>query len=201
MIENEDVFEAVRRGYNDLQMATPDEIMDYFSNIDTESISGHISNIKGILFEQEIVQALNEQSMDAFLFDATNHPASDIFIVDDGEILGELQLKATDSIAYINDTIALNPDIPIITTSEVADSFDDIDMVIDSGIDNAALHEAVSSTLFEDTATDVGMDIGADVLSDTASEGLAEVIGESILPIPISPLGLLLSLFGIPALF
>lgn len=68
--------------------------MDYFSGMDAESAVGHISNIKGILFEQEIVQALNDQGMEAALFEATNHPVSDIAIFDDdGEIIGELQLK------------------------------------------------------------------------------------------------------------
>ena len=46
-----EVFEAIRRGYNDLENATDDEIIDYFENSSSEELTGHISNIKGILFE------------------------------------------------------------------------------------------------------------------------------------------------------
>ena len=155
MIDSDDVFAAIRRGYTELETSSPTEIMDYFSGGDAESAVGHISNIKGILFEQEIVQALNDQGMDAAFFEATNHPISDIAIFDDdGDIIGELQLKATNSVDYISDTLELNPDVPIITTSEVADSFD-TDMVIDSGIDNAALHDAVTAAVFYDASSDI----------------------------------------------
>ncbi|OEE74112.1 hypothetical protein [Vibrio genomosp. F6] len=193
MIAQSSVFDAVRRGYNELELASNDEILDYFSDVIPDAMSGHISNIKGIVFEQEVVTALNEQGMDAMLFEATNHPVSDIALMSDGDIAAEMQLKATDSVAYINETLAENPDIPIIVTSEVANCFDSA-MVIDSGIDNVALDEAVSEVLTGEIANHVG----ESVASDVASEGLAELVADVALP--ISPIGIIGALFGLPFL-
>lgn len=194
MIDSDDVFAAIRRGYTELENSSPTEIMGYFSGMDAESAVGHISNIKGILFEQEIVQALNEQGMEAALFEATNHPVSDIAIFDDdGDIIGELQLKATDSVDYISNTLELNPDVPIITTSEVAGGFD-TDIVIDSSIDNAALHDAITATVFDDASLDSPGDAAGEILDDSASEGLADMVGDVISYVPLSPVGAIIKL-------
>ncbi|MCB5460138.1 hypothetical protein BCT70_002935 [Vibrio lentus] len=192
MIAQSSVFDAVRRGYNELELASNDEILDYFVDVNPDAMSGHISNIKGIVFEQEVVTALNEQGMDAMLFEATNHPVSDIALMSDGDIAAEVQLKATDSVSYINETLAENSDIPIIVTSEVADSLDST-MVIDSGIDNAALTDSVSETL----TGEMVHGIGGSVASDVASEGLAELVAD--VAIPVSPIGFGIGLlFGLP---
>ncbi|MCU8032175.1 cytochrome P450 [Shewanella sp. SM101] len=193
MIAQSLVFDAVRRGYNELELASNDEIFDYFADVNPDAMSGHISNIKGIVFEQEIVTVLNEQGIDAMLFEATNHPVSDITLMSDGDIAAEVQLKATDSVAYINETLAENPDIPIIVTSEVANSFDST-MVIDSGIDNVTLDEAVSEVLTGEIVSHVS----ESVASDVASEGLAELVADVALP--ISPIGIIGALFGLPFL-
>lgn len=193
MIAQSSVFDAVRRGYNELELASNDEILDYFADVNPDAMSGHISNIKGIVFEQEVVTALNEQGMDAMLFEATNHPVSDIALMSDGDIAAEVQLKASDSVAYINETLAENPDIPIIVTSEVADGLEST-MVIDSGIDNVALNDAVSEVLTGEIANHVG----ESVVSDVASEGLAELVADVALP--ISPIGIIGALFGLPFL-
>ncbi len=192
MIAQSSVFDAVRRGYNELELASNDEILDYFADVNPDAMSGHISNIKGIVFEQEVVTVLNEQGMDAMLFEAANHPVSDIALMCDGDIATEMQLKATDSVAYINETLAENPDIPIIVTSEVADSFDST-MVIDSGIDNVALGDTVSEVLIGEIVSHVG----ESVASDVASEGLAELIAD--VAVPVSPIGFGIGLlFGLP---
>ncbi|WP_418642382.1 hypothetical protein ACNUDM_20855 [Vibrio chaetopteri] len=193
MIVESGVFNAVRRGYNELELASNDEITDYFADVNPDAMSGHISNVKGIVFEQEVVAALNEQGMDAMLFEATNHPVSDIALMSDGDIAAEVQLKATDSVSYINETLAEHPDIPIIVTSEVADSLDS-SMVLDSGIDNAALDEAVTEALSDDVLTD----IATSTASDAVSEGLAEAVADVALP--ISPIGIVGALFGLPFL-
>ncbi|WP_244956967.1 hypothetical protein [Enterovibrio norvegicus] len=80
------------------------------------------------------------------LFEATNHPVSDIALMSDGDIAAEKQLKVNDNVPYINETLTVKPDILIIKTSEVANSFDN-SMVIDSGIDNVALDNAVTDVL------------------------------------------------------
>ncbi|HHF2968562.1 TPA: hypothetical protein ACPJ0T_004237 [Vibrio alginolyticus] len=192
MIAQSSVFDAVRRGYNELELASNDDILDYFSDVDPDAMSGHISNIKGIVFEQEVVTALNEQGMDALLFEATNHPISDIALMSDGDIAAEVQLKATDSVSYINETLAENSDIPIIVTSEVADSFDST-MVIDSGIDNVALGDTVSEVL----SGEIINNVGETVVSDVVSEGLADIVADVALP--VSPIGFGIGLlFGLP---
>ncbi|WP_305461986.1 hypothetical protein [Photobacterium leiognathi] len=193
MIAQSSVFDAVRRGYNELELANNGEIIDYFADVNPDAMSGHISNIKGIVFEQEVVNALNEQGMDAMLFEATNHPVSDIALMSDADIAAEVQLKATDSVAYINEALAENPDIPIIVTSEVANGFDST-MVIDSGIDNVALDDAVSEVLTSEIANHVG----ESVVSDVASEGLADLVADVALP--ISPISIIGALFGLPFL-
>ncbi|PSW39590.1 hypothetical protein [Photobacterium leiognathi] len=192
MIAQNSVFDAVRRGYNELEIASNDEIIDYFSDVNPDAMSGHISNIKGIVFEQEVVNALNEQGMDAMLFEATNHPISDIALMSDADIAAEVQLKATDNVAYINETLAENPDIPIIVTSEVADRFDN-SIVIDSGVDNVALDDVVSEVL----AGEVANHVGESIASDVVSEGLADLVADVALP--ISPIGFGIGLlFGLP---
>ncbi len=146
MIEEQEVFEAVRRSYGDLSDATDGEVMDYFTDIGDESWTGHMSNIKGILFEQEYIDKLEAEGVDATLFASTTHPDTDIQIFEDGSVVEELQLKATDSASYINSTLAENPDISIVTTTEVASGFD-TDMVIDSGISDAVLEEAIVDSI------------------------------------------------------
>ena len=94
MISNDVVFDSVRRGYNELEASNNSEIIDYFENIEPDAMVGHISNIKGIVFEQEVVNALNKQGFDAMMFEATNHPISDIALMSDGDIALEMQLKA-----------------------------------------------------------------------------------------------------------
>jgi Holliday junction resolvase len=172
MISNDVVFDSVRRGYNELEASNNSEIIDYFENIEPDAMVGHISNIKGIVFEQEVVNALNKQGFDAMMFEATNHPISDIALMSDGDIALEMQLKATDSTSYINATLDQHSDVPIIVTSEVANGFDSA-MVINSGLDNAALETVVSNTLLSEGTNDVAI--------DSVNEGLGEVIGESSL--------------------
>ncbi|TNC91608.1 MAG: hypothetical protein CSH36_08785 [Thalassolituus sp.] len=154
MIAPSEVFEAVQRGYNELETASNGEIIDYFSSIDDEAVAGHVSHIKGILFEQEYLDLLEVQGIEAQVFEATNHPVTDIAIMDGDEVVHELQLKATDSSSYINATLEEHPDIEIVATTEVASGFD-ADLVTDSGIDDAALEQAVTDTLFDEVVNPI----------------------------------------------
>ena len=157
MIEAEEVFDSIRRGYTDLNTASNEEIFDYFQDVGQESIQGHISNIKGILFEQEYVQSLEEMGIHASVFEETNHPITDISIFDEnGDIINELQLKATNSVSYINETLAEHPDVAIVATSEVADSLSN-DSVIDSGIEEAILEESIIEVLSPLPVTKTGL--------------------------------------------
>jgi hypothetical protein len=154
MIEVTEVFDAVRRGYNQLEFASADEIADYFTDVEAESVLGHVSNIKGILFEQEYMDTLSAQGISANLYESTNHPLTDISILNPDGSVNEIQLKATDSASYINTTISENPEVELVTTSEVFESID-CENVIDSGISNADLNDAVVDNLFEDVVNPV----------------------------------------------
>jgi len=149
MITELEVFEAVRRGYLEFETASNTEILDYFSAIDEGSVAGHASHIKGILFEQEYVDLLVTQGVEAQIFEATNHPVTDISIWEEGDVVVELQLKATESASYVNAAIEEYPEVEFVVTSEVAVGFDS-DMVMDSGIENAALEQAVGDTLMDE---------------------------------------------------
>ena len=114
MIEEQEVFEAVRKWYGDLSDVSDGEIVDYFADVDDESWTGHLSNIKGILFEKEYVDKLEAEGVDAALFASTTHPDTDLQIFKDGSMVEELQLKATDNASYINSTLTENPDIALL---------------------------------------------------------------------------------------
>lgn len=177
------IFEAVRRGYNNLQDASDEEILNYFHDTEAEAITGHLSNIKGIVFEETYVEKLAEADIEAHLFEQTNHPLTDIFAYTD-EGYQEFQLKATDNVSYINETLATLEDTPIVVTSEVAQHFDN-ELIIDSGISNDELTSAVASTLFEesDFASDVANEFTVSAtetfVNETASATIEEV-GSSI---------------------
>ena len=146
MIDSSEVFDSIRRGYNELDDASNEDIIEYFQNVDTDSISGHVSNIKGILFEQEYVEQLASEGIHAEIFEATNHPVVDISIIEDGIVVNELQLKATESVSYINSTLAEHPAVEIVATTEVASQMNS-DMVIDSGISESALENTILESL------------------------------------------------------
>lgn len=146
MIERDEVFEAVRRGYSELQDSSNSEILEYFSLSSADELKGHVSNIKGILFEQEVQDKLNNNGIESNIFENINHPDTDLQILENGSVLEEVQLKATDSTSYINETLVENPDIPIVATTEVANTIE-TEEVIDSGISNTLLEETVAETI------------------------------------------------------
>ena len=148
-IVREDVFDAVRRGYNELEYASEDEITAYFGTLDAAGVVGHSNHIKGILFEQEYVEALEMAGIAASLFEATNHPGTDVMVFGGIEGGTEIQLKATDSLSYVTGAMQEDPEIAFAVTSEVAAQVGS-DFVIDTGIENAALESAVTDTLFEE---------------------------------------------------
>ena len=186
------VFDAIRRGYNELECASNQQIQDYFDDLSADAMIGHVSNIKGIAFEQMVVNSLAEQGIASEVFEATNHPVVDIAILQDSDIAFEAQLKATDSASYINTALDAYPDVSIITTSEVASSIDNA-MVINSGIGNDELTASVEVTLMgADSAA-----IATDSVGDAVGDGLFEAIAD--VAVPISPIGFGIGLlFGLP---
>lgn len=211
MIEQSNVFDAVRRGYSQLSCASEEDIFDYFSAVETDSLVGHASNIKGILFEQHVADILERSGVNAELFEFTNHPGADLIVDVEGYLPLELQLKATDSVSYINQTLQQNPEFPILTTSELAAKIDS-DRVLDSGISNAELENVVFESLFtqqlfdmtnveasEMTMPDLAhqtLEVNSLPADSFVEEGLVEAVTD--IAIPISPIGLVLGALGLP---
>ncbi len=159
MIEEDEIFEAVRRGYNDLAESSDEDIYEYFQNVEIDSFDNHVSHIKGILFEQEYIEKLEIEGIQAEIFEATNYPVTDIAIIEDGEIVNELQLKATESVSYINATLEENPDIMIVATSEVASQMNN-EMVINSGISESILEDSIIESISPIPLSPIGICIG-----------------------------------------
>jgi hypothetical protein len=95
-----------------------------------ESLNGLRSLTKGAYFEQLVADDTGGE-----LFEHFNHEGTDITI--DGL---EVQLKATDSISYIE---SVDPDIPIIATSEIAEKTN----AIESGFSNEELTDSIDLAL------------------------------------------------------
>ncbi len=117
------VLSAMRRSTNSLHDASPVQVAEYLRGLDDDALPGIVSNTKGILHEMQFVAIENDDgdSVYASIFDATNHPGTDVQFVDTatGETW-EAQLKATDSAAYANEWIDAHPGGEILVTDELA---------------------------------------------------------------------------------
>jgi hypothetical protein len=89
-----------------------------------DRLAGLISGVKGKLFEIDYVKWLNSGHLPtgwtAELAQHANNPAWDISIHDGAGHLNEvLQLKATESLAYVKEAIAAHPDIDVVVPHEL----------------------------------------------------------------------------------
>ena len=118
---------------------------------------GIVNSAKGKYFEYLVVDELNAggtvgdltlpDGYSAHLADSMTQPGWDMRIVDGhGDTAELLQLKATESVGYIHDTLERYPDISILTTDEVAKGIGPNDMVLDSQMSEADLDRAINST-------------------------------------------------------
>jgi len=139
---NPDVAEAIN-------LAGPNIDLDSVEFNSEEEMMGFINLSKGKLFELKVAEKLNngervgdfqlEPGQSVQLAESPIQEGHDLEVVNaDGTIEDLFQCKATDSLSYVKSALEENPDIPVIATSEVSDSIDDID-ILDSGIDNSSL--------------------------------------------------------------
>lgn len=126
-INDEPVIQALRRYKTDFNSATLEEMGEYFSNMDSDSISKAINNIQGLLHEIEWVNIENSDgdSIMVGMFPETNYEDYDIWAIDakTGEMWTE-QLKATIDKSSIKDWIEEHPDGTIRVDQEMADELD-----------------------------------------------------------------------------
>jgi len=138
-----EVYDALRSVNGNFEGMSDSEIWLQTLAMESESLAGLASLTKGALFEAHVAE-----STGGTLHEHFNTPDTDITI--DGM---EFQVKATDSAGYIE---SVDPDIPVIATSEVAVETG----VIDGGMTNADLDSATDLALggsvvdFPDTAMD-----------------------------------------------
>lgn len=132
----------------------PSLTQDSLFSLDADALQGAINTAKGKYFEYLVVDRLNagEQvgpvvlpdGYRAELAESMTQPGWDLRIVDGDGIAAEfLQLKATDSIGYIQHALSRYPDIQILATEEVGSS----GLVLDSGIAEADLREQVAGAV------------------------------------------------------
>ena len=118
--------------------------------LDGDALQGAVNTAKGKYFEYLVVDSLNQghqvgplllaPGQQALLAESMTQPGWDLRIVDEHDVVVEyLQLKATDSVAYIRSVLERYPDIQILATDEVADS----GLVLDSGITDQDLRAHV----------------------------------------------------------
>ncbi|GEM_PF-2260105 len=133
-ITQEEVFEAVRRGYSNLENASDREIVAYFADIDEVEFAGHLSHIKGIAFEQELARAT-----DGVLHEETNYEGTDLII--EGK---EYSVKTGVSNQATNED--LEEGLKVIATSEIAAETE----AIDGGMTIEEVTSQVSNGLVEE---------------------------------------------------
>ena len=124
------LYEALRGVNGNFSSMSDAEIWWETLWMSPESLAGLASLAKGAYFEQLVAENTGGE-----LFEHFNHPDTDIVI--DGV---EFQLKATDSIAYIE---SVDANIPVMATTEVAEMTD----AIDSGIRNVDLTQTTELAL------------------------------------------------------
>lgn len=118
---------------------------------------GIVNSAKGKYFEYLVVAELNAggtvgdltlpDGYSAHLASSMTQPGWDMRIMDEhGGTAELLQLKATDNVGYLHDTLERYPEISILTTSEVSTRLGPNDMVIDSKMSEADLEQAINAT-------------------------------------------------------
>lgn len=120
------VIDALRRSSLALQYASLSDLGNYLQQMDPQQLKGVASNVKGIFHELKYVDYINSSDLGwhAEIYQSTNHAGADIRITDKatGTLLREIQLKATDSVAYVQQHIDRYPHIDVFTTSEVSEA-------------------------------------------------------------------------------
>ena len=123
--------------------------------------------MKGILHEMLVARAenLDGDTVTAALFEATNHPGTDIEFLIDGSVIREVQLKAVQDPAAILEHFSRYPDVDVMVTSETyaAMGSDLGGRLLDSGIGNAEITELTRETL-----------------EDLAGEGLGDLVQDGV---------------------
>ncbi len=126
-------IDSIRRAYSDkLGEATIEEMGNFFSGRTPTQLSGDVNLVKGEMFEHLVESSENMDGdvWTAKLHELRNVPGSDIVFtnMETGQQV-EVSLKSTDLPHYIENALHEYPDIPILTTEEMEQYFDDHPMI------------------------------------------------------------------------
>jgi hypothetical protein len=163
-------IQAIRDTVSDLSSATDLQIADSFrerftdtlGQVDTLALQGMESLVRGRMFELMVKDSVvwngdgwSPDDQSAELHEDFNHPGTDIVFTNakTGETV-EVQIKATSSSSYIEDTLLRYPDYPIIVTSEVGAAMEDNDMLQSTFVSNEYLR-TVTQENFDELLDDV----------------------------------------------
>ena len=153
-----------------------EDIADKFRDYDADQIDGVINTVKGKMFE---ILVTEQENLDGDNWSARMHsdetfPGSDIIFTDveTGESI-EVSLKAvaTDNSSIIEHALSRYPDVPIMTTDEMAELFGDDERVFGSQI----LHEnldAITKEKFDELVDRIGKVDAQKVIIGGVSMGL-----------------------------
>lgn len=126
-----DISDLPPQVHEAFELAYPNVPIESLEDAGTEGIAGYVNAWKGKLFEVETRDKLNAgetvgdihlpEGQHAVLADSATQSGWDLQILNaDGSVATELQLKATDSLAYVKQAIEENPDIHVLATSDLA---------------------------------------------------------------------------------
>jgi hypothetical protein len=175
----------------------PNRAIADLADMNTEQLQGVISNWKGKLFEINVRDKLNNgdivgdvslgEGQFAELAESLNQPGWDLRIFNaDGSVADFLQLKATNSMSYINEALTKYPDIDILATSEVAELSENL---LNSNISNDELTEPLTSVLdVNESLIDVILP-GLPFLIIVASEGRKVFVKKTDMDSAIAKMG------------
>ena len=146
-------LKSIRDRWTKLESATNEEISIFMNEAySQDQIPGVINTIKGKFFENivEVHENSDGDEWIATLHKDESYPGSDIIMtnLETNETI-ELSLKASSNPHYIEESLMKYPEIPILTTSELAEEFKDLDMIIASDFRNSEIQEITESNFEE----------------------------------------------------
>jgi hypothetical protein len=150
--QEQDILDAMRRSSDALADLNNDALADYVQALTPAQLQGFKNNIKGIAQELRYMRQENADGdiYEARLFASTNHAGTDVQLINTltGEVQG-YQLKATSYGAYVQEHLSRYADVPVLTTSELAQQHG----YASSGISNQQLEQD-----FDQVAQQLGAD-------------------------------------------
>ena len=122
----QEFLQSIRDRFPQLADASMTDIAEHMRGFDADQMAGVINSVKGKLFERMVESAENRDGdgWTAALHDDQNYPGTDMNLTNDAGDVIEVSLKATSSPYYIEEALRRYPDVPILSTDEVATLMD-----------------------------------------------------------------------------